>query len=278
MAISFSYCGTSIQILKIASVSIDETIQMHSHAKDGYEIHFIDRGKGILNVQSECFNLSKGSLFITGPNVLHKQIPDEISPMHELCLYLVIKNSKKADSLLQYFTSHSFWIGKGNTEIKKLFQKIINENEAFSQWNENTISALVLELIVEMVKLYTSQSPVFLSNKKTDLNESRAWILDELFYNDCINGSLEDFAKGLGVCPRQAQRIISDYYGSTFKKLRQEARLAKASILLEAGNLSIDQVAQQCGYASLTSFNKAFKQKYEVTPKIYQTQQSKNNK
>lgn len=276
MAISFSYCSSSIQILKIASVPINETIQMHSHAKDGYEIHFIDSGKGVLDVPSESFNLSKGSLFVTGPNVLHKQTPDEISPMHELCLYLVIKNSKRAEALLQYFTSHCFWIGKGNTEIKKLFQRIIYENENPSQWSESTISSLVIELIVEMVKLYTPQSPVFLSDKKTDLNESRAWILDELFYNECINGSLEDFAKGLGVCPRQAQRIIADYYGSTFKKLRQEARLAKAVTLLEAGDLSIEQVAQQCGYASVTSFNKAFKQKYEVTPKIYQLKQNEN--
>ncbi|MDE5994257.1 MAG: AraC family transcriptional regulator [Oscillospiraceae bacterium] len=272
MAISFSYCGSSIQILKIASVVIDETIQMHSHAKDGYELHFIAGGNGILNVQSESFNLSKGSLFVTGPNILHKQTPDEVYPMHELCLYLVIKNSNKAESLLQYFTSHSFWIGQGNTEIKKLFQRIIYENENPSQWNDSTISSLVIELIVEMVKLYTPQSSICLTDKKTDLNESRAWILDELFYNECINGSLEDFAKGLGVCPRQAQRIIADYYGSTFKKLRQEARLAKASILLEAGDLSIEQVAQQCGYASLTSFNKAFKQKYTVTPKKYQMQ------
>ena len=272
MAISFSYCGTSIQILKIASVPISETIQMHSHAKDGYEIHFIDSGKGILDVPSDSFNLSKGSLFVTGPNILHKQTPDEVSPMHELCLYLVIKNSKKAEALLQYFTSHSFWIGKGNTEIKRLFQRIISENENPSQWSESTICSLVIELIVEMVKLYTPPSSALLSNKRTDLNESRAWILDELFYNECTDGSLEDFAKGLGVCPRQAQRIIADYYGSTFKKLRQEARLAKASILLEAGDLSIEQVAQQCGYASVTSFNKAFKQKYGVTPKMYQSQ------
>lgn len=276
MAISFSYCGSSIQILKIASVAIDETIQMHSHAKDGYEIHFIDSGKGVLNVQSEKFNLSKGSLFITGPNVLHKQIPDEISPMHELCLYLVIKHSKKAEALLQYFTSHFFWIGKGNTEIKKLFQRIVCENENRSQWSESAISSLVIELIVEMVKLYTPTSPTLFSDKRADLNESRAWILDELFYNKCIDGSLEDFAKELGVCPRQAQRIISDYYGSTFKKLRQEARLAKASTLLESGDLSIEQVAQQCGYLSVTSFNKAFKQKYKVTPKIYQMHQNKN--
>ncbi len=274
MAISFSYCGSTIQVLKIASVPINETIQMHSHAKDGYEIHFIYDGKGKLSIPSDNFKLNKNSLFITGPNVLHKQIPDNANPMHEFCLYLVIKHSPKAEALMQYFTSHTFWIGKGNAQIKKLFTKIIEESAHETQWSSNRISALIISLIVEMVQLYTPQSYSFHSNKQLDLNESRAWILDELFYNKCIDGTLEDFAKELGVCPRQAERIVINSYGKTFKQQRQEARLSKAAIMLESGNISVEQCAQQCGYASVTSFSKAFKKKYQVTPKAYKLKNS----
>lgn len=280
MAVSFSYCGTSVRILKIASVTIEETIQMHSHAKDGYEIHFIDSGKGVLDTETQSYNLSGNSLYVTGPSIGHKQTPDEVNPMHELCLYLVIKTTKKSEPLFKYFTSHLFWIGKGNSNIKKLFQRIIGENENPSQWSESAVSSLVMELIVEMSRLYAPKSPDFLPAKRTDLNESRAWILDELFYNESINGSLEDIAKGLGVCPRQAERIISDYYGSTFKKLRREARLARAAALLESDDLSIEQIAQKCGYASATSFNKAFKSKYGITSKAYRVSRKSelNNK
>lgn len=278
MAISFSYCSSTIQILKIASVPISETIQMHSHAKDCYELHYIDSGKGILALPSQSFNLSKGSLFVTGPNVLHKQIPDEINPMHELCLYIVIKNSKLSDDILKYFASHAFWIGKGNARIRRLFLRIIREYENDLKWSDRLISALALELIVEMVMLYSPPSHNLRSHNKTDLNESREWILDELFYNLCAEGTLADFAEHLGVCPRQAERIVMASYGKTFKQQRQEARLAKAAIMLEDGNITVEQCAAKCGYTSVTSFSKAFKKKYSVTPKAYQLKNNTNLK
>lgn len=272
MAISFSYCGSTVQILKIASVPITETIQMHSHAKNSYELHFIDRGKGTLTVSSQNFKLGSGSLFVTGPNVMHKQIPDETDPMHELCLYLVIRNSKTAQDIFKYFSSHTFWIGEGNLKIRKLFAQIIREYQYDRKWSEHLISALVIELIVEMVMLYTPKLLNSHKNGKTDLNENREWILDELFYNLCADGTLEDFAGSLGVCPRQAERIIMASYGKTFKQQRQEARLAKAAAILEEGDVTVEQCAGQCGYTSVTSFSKAFKKKYLVTPKMYKMQ------
>ena len=278
MAISFSYCASTVQILKIASVSINETIQMHSHAKDCYELHYIDNGKGTLFVGQHDFTLRSGSLFVTGPNVMHKQIPDETKPMHELCLYLVIKNSKTAQDVLKYFTSHTFWIGEGNKRIRKLFSEIIMEYENNLKWSNHLISAMVIELVVEMAMLYTPKSRDFHPNRKTDLNENREWILDELFYNLCADGTLSDFAESLGVCPRQAERIIVDSYGKTFKQQRQEARLAKAAAILEEGDVTVEQCASQCGYTSVTSFSKAFKKKYLVTPKVYRLQNNANQK
>lgn len=277
MAISFSYCGSTIQILKIASVSINETIQMHSHAKDCYEIHYIDSGKGTLTLPSQSFNLTRGSLFVTGPNVMHKQIPDEINPMHELCLYIVVKNSKNSEDLLRYFTSHAFWLGKGNARIRQLFVRIIREHENNLKWSDSLISALAIELMAEMVMLYSPVSHNLRSDSRTDLNESREWILDELFYNLCAEGTLADFAENLGVCPRQVERIVMASYGKTFKQQRQEARLAKAAIMLEDGNITVEQCAAKCGYTSVTSFSKAFKKKYSVTPKAYQLENNHKN-
>lgn len=277
MAISFSYCGSTIQILKIASVSINETIQMHSHAKDCYEIHYIDSGKGTLTLPSQSFNLTRGSLFVTGPNVMHKQIPDEINPMHELCLYIVVKNSKNSEDLLRYFTSHAFWLGKGNARIRQLFVRIIREHENNLKWSDSLISALAIELMAEMVTLYSPVSHNLRSDSRTDLNESREWILDELFYNLCAEGTLADFAENLGVCPRQVERIVMASYGKTFKQQRQEARLAKAAIMLEDGNITVEQCAAKCGYTSVTSFSKAFKKKYSVTPKAFQLKNNHKN-
>ena len=121
-----------------------------------------------------------------------------------------------------------------------------------------------------MTRLYypdeTSPADSFINK---DLNENRSWILDQLLLEDCSNVTLNDFAEKMGVCPRQAERIIKDYYGSSFKKLRYEAKMAMAATLLEQNKISIEECAAQCGYASASSFVSAFKKKYKTTPKKY---------
>lgn len=102
-----------------------------------------------------------------------------------------------------------------------------------------------------------------------DLNESRSWILDQLLTDNDIHTTLNDLANQMGVCKRQAERIIKDYYGSSFKKLRYEAKMAMAATLLEQKKISIEECAAQCGYASASSFVSAFKKKYKTTPKKY---------
>lgn len=275
MTTSFSYCGASVHVLNAAPASVTEAAQLHSHAKGCYELYHIDGGEGVLLLGGKRFPLKKGSLFVAGPNIPHRQIPDKSTPLRETRIYLVIKNADKSD-VIQYFTAHSNYVGNSNVKIRRLFRRIIAESKEPSRWSGNMISALVVELMTEIAKLYTPNEKAVFFKSKSDLYENRSNVLDNFLLNESANGSLEDFAKELGVCPRQAERIISDAYGSTFKKLRAQARMAKAAALLETGNMTVEQCAQACGYASVTSFNKAFKQKYQITPKKYQINKGMN--
>ncbi|MDE6659511.1 MAG: AraC family transcriptional regulator, partial [Eubacterium sp.] len=209
-------------------------------------------------------------IYITGPNVLHKQTPDNKEPMHELCIYFKISNHKNTNSAVDAFASKKFWIGKSNTEIRKLFKQMVLENEKSSVYKKDILSSLAVRLIVEIARLYFPENETGLTqSKNTDLNESRSWILDQLLLEDCSNVKLEDFAKNMGVSSRQAERIIKEYYGSSFKKLRYEAKMAMAATLLEEKKISVEECALKCGYTCASAFITAFKQKYSVTPKAY---------
>lgn len=273
MAITFYFNNSKIQIFKIISDRLENVIQMHSHAKNGYEIHLIADGKGILETPNAQYKLSKNSLFITGPNVFHKQIPNKQNPMHELCVYLKISSGSK-DNTINYFTSQPFWIGKSNSTVRAIFRQMIDENEKNAPWSESVLSALCIKLIAEMARLYSPKNAAAKAMPAdNDLNESRSWILDQLVLDNGANATLDDFAKRMGVCPRQAERIIKDHYGSSFKSLKYESRMAMAATLLEQKNISIEECAARCGYSGTSSFISAFKNKYSITPKKYREQQ-----
>ena len=138
---------------------------------------------------------------------------------------------------------------------------MVLENDKNSVYKKDIISSLGIRLIVELAKLYYPDNKTDISQSKyTDLNESRSWILDQLLLEDCSNVRLEDFAKNMGVSPRQAERIIKEYYGSSFKKLRYEAKMAMAATLLEEKDISVEECAVKCGYTCSAAFITAFKQ------------------
>lgn len=59
MILSFNYNGCRIQLFKIFSDTLDSVVQMHSHAKNGYEIHYIARGKGVLETEKDRYDIKK---------------------------------------------------------------------------------------------------------------------------------------------------------------------------------------------------------------------------
>lgn len=270
MAVTFYYNGDKIQIFKVFSGTLNDIVPMHSHSKSGYELHYIDSGKGILDIGHNCFELKKGTLFMTGPNMLHKQIPDSENPMHELCVYFKLTGHKFNNDMIKAFASKDFWIGKSNSEIKHIFKQMEEENKNENRWKEDILSSLAVRLMSELTRLYFPEKSFTLNkSENTDLNESRSWILDQLLLDDCSNVTLNDFAEKMGVSPRHAERIIKDYYGTSFKLLRYEAKMAMAATLLEQQKLSVDECSQRCGYTSSSAFIAAFKRKYGITPKTY---------
>ncbi|MDE6385951.1 MAG: AraC family transcriptional regulator, partial [Eubacterium sp.] len=190
-----------------------------------------------------------------------------------ICIYLKIPNSKNTDRAVELFTSKTFWIGKSNAAVRHIFKTMVEENESNGLLKESILSSLTIRLIVEITRLYfPDETSSAGSLSDGDLNESRSWILDQLLLEDCSNVTLDDFAKNMGVSPRQAERIIKDYYGSSFKKLRYEAKMAMAATMLEQENISTQECAVRCGYTSASAFITAFKQKYDQTPKAYREQ------
>ena len=73
-----------------------DSIMRHSHSKNYYEAHLICGGKGTLIADEEEYPLEKGSLFMTGPDVVHAQITDSQDLLEEYCLGFEVKKPKKS--------------------------------------------------------------------------------------------------------------------------------------------------------------------------------------
>ena len=66
-------------------------------------------------------------------------------------------------------------------------------------------------------------------------------------------------------------RIIKKNTGLTFQQLRMHFRLEYAKKLVTNSNLSIDEIAKQCGYQNLGYFYRVFREKYGKTPSKFRS-------
>lgn len=79
--------------------------------------------------------------------------------------------------------------------------------------------------------------------------------------------NIADVARRQGVTPRYIQQLF-ERQGSTFTEFLRESRLALAYQQLDAGRLQpgIAEIAYDCGFTDLSSFNRHFRRRYGLTP------------
>jgi AraC family transcriptional regulator len=107
---------------------------------------------------------------------------------------------------------------------------------------------------------------------KKNTYEKRAKIANDVMnyvykYID-TNINIDELSLELNVSKFHLQRIFKDEFGKNIYESIKSIRLQKASNLLITNKYStITDISQMTGYSSQTSFLRAFKQRFEMTPK-----------
>jgi AraC family transcriptional regulator, transcriptional activator of the genes for pyochelin and ferripyochelin receptors len=87
--------------------------------------------------------------------------------------------------------------------------------------------------------------------------------------------TLKDLAQQAQLNERTLNEGFQQMFGTTVFRYLHEHRLEVARQLLATGDLRIEEVAQQVGFAHRGYFAKAFRKKFGLSPKAYRQQQKK---
>lgn len=102
----------------------------------------------------------------------------------------------------------------------------------------------------------------------TDFIERVADVINQLLEKG--DATVEAVAESMCMTPSRLRRHISKATGQTPQSLIINARMVKAAQLLRRRpDLNVTEVAQTCGFDSVSNFVRAFKKHYGVTPRQY---------
>lgn len=303
---SFSLEGYTICALNIVFEQFKRPIPAHSHTQGSYEIHFIPYGKGEVYLDGTCFPLQAGSLYVTGPGVMHEQFADSEDPMAEYCIYFhITQREKRANTIVSRFLAQKLWIGTDSQHMESLLQTLFGELSAHKTGFAIEVRSLLQQCIVRMVRNYenagctsavsgnqnpqkaascqnadifqdlsvsslnTSAGSITAIPSPLDLRTRQSLLLEECFLYDYASLTLPILSEKLGLSIRQTQRLLREQYGQNFQQKKTAARMSAAAALLHSSKESIALIGEQLGFSSAEHFSAAFHRYYAMTPSAY---------
>lgn len=252
-------------------------IENHNHS--AYEIHFILKGSGLVEINGEKHNLFPNSYYIVGPNIYHEQKVDSSNSISKYSFRMDYYMLETADNFFpaeegsrvaEVFKNIVFYSAEDISNNLLLMYEIRNELQ--NQWigYYSRIQSLFSQLIINIIRDIASEQKARYKIPDMVSDEKRNLIIEDFFehnYNSSVTAT--NLAKLLHVSIRQLNRIMKDNFHMTFKQKMLEKRMEVSKSMLKNTGIPVKEISQRVGYDSESNFYTIFKQKNSCTPGEY---------
>lgn len=115
-------------------------------------------------------------------------------------------------------------------------------------------------------RLRTPDTGIALAGRETTLIEKITIYITKNYFN---NLKVNDIGDAVGLHPDYANHIFKKAFGTTISDYIAELRIAHAQRKLLTTDMSITNIAYECGFNSIARFNATFFKKIQCTPREY---------
>lgn len=211
-----------------------------------------------------------------------KQVSSDelVDLIHNFCISIISfhqteinQNIKTANNFISFFfyelmkdlndIQGNLFLGKYRSLLQNL--KSINRNKSLLKLLENFL-----------ISSYFLLHPHYhsLDDERIDYIKRRI----KHYINTEQSFSLESLASELHISTFYLSRIFKKSEHVQYKDYVNFQRLERAKLLLATTELSIEDIATKCSYSENSSFSRAFKNAFTITPYQYRKAHRKNNK
>ena len=242
-------------------------------------------GCGIIETENQTHTMTKGDLLIFGPGTKYRyhtpknfvkyvivnfdytiecsNITMPVAPMH-----LDDADEKKFISHVRFNDckelSHPVFIHK-KLDVAEKLHEIIRESSQKILYHESKTSSIFAEIIIDCVREVKLK---YVGNSSARVND----IIRSIHKNYDKKISNISIGKEFGLHPNYISSLIKQYTGIPLHKYILYVRISHAIDMLDTGQLSITEVAEQCGFCDVFYFSRYFKQYMGISPNEYKNQ------
>ena len=246
-------------------------VEVHHH--DFYEVYYLLSGQVEYWVEGRIIRMNPGDLLLINPMELHRPIINPESPVYERIVLWINKPylegltpdaslSRCFDPSLPNLVSPA---ASEKPMLTALLQDLVKEHYSKEFDSDLCANGLFLQLMVRLNRMalhtQTGQQEQLLSPL---VHQALQWIGEHI--SDEL--SLEELARVCYVSKYHLSHAFSREVGVSVYRYITLRRLLMARQLLAAGEPA-GQACTACGFSDYTSFYRAFKAEYDMSPKTF---------
>lgn len=261
-------CNFVITEAFIEGIRSSENYHFHSC----YELYAVRKGRMRIAAEHRKYLLNEGDIAIVPPRITHYVYEDTAS--------------ERTGFLFDFAPSQKGADGTFFPEFRNAFQPIcdITVLKCFGLYDGYLSSAI--RTVASREPRYATEELLFLTldyvrrhlggkqTPKSDATKPSNALLAvriENFMNRAYadHPNIAELADQLGYSVRQTQRILVRLFGMSFSRLLTKKRVAAVCFLLRNTDRTLEEIAMQTGFCSLSHLCHAFRQAMGTTPLAY---------
>lgn len=230
-----------------------------SHSHEFYEFEYIIEGEGWCEINGKTFGLKQGDLSFATPMDIHSYKSDK--PFKTITVNFYTDNLDKELAKLSDIES---CIMKCPDEIKQLFMLLSAERSV------DSYRYLFCRNLIEVIAImFLSYAKI---RKNPDMPKEIVYAVGYINQYFRTNIDLKSISEKCNYSTTYMSRQFKKFVGMGFVEYLTDVRAFHAKNLLINSDITVTQIAYECGFGSLRSLNRAFLKKYGCSPNVYKRQ------
>ncbi|MGN0466840.1 MAG: helix-turn-helix domain-containing protein [Lachnospiraceae bacterium] len=232
------------------------------HLHSGLELVYVTEGSLELGVGCELYHMEKGDFGIVFPNLIHHY--QVFGKGKNEAFYLVVQTSLTSCFMetLQKYCPVNPVIKKENVH-PDIYQSIVNLYE------EKIRNPIIEQAYTQIILARSMPCFEFVLREHFESDDMIYRAVSYMAKNFKEEITLDIMAKDLGISKYVLSRIFSSTFHTNFNQYLNDQRLNYVVSLLEYTDKTITDICLEAGFQSQRTFNRAFQDKYRMTPREY---------
>ncbi len=247
------------------------------HMHPNFEIHYIKEGSGRVILNGKEYLLEKGSFYVTGPGILHKQFADNQAAVVEYGMKFDLNISEETvkypleeyKEIVRLLSGRNVYVTEDRNNIEQLFEAMFDEIRDKKVGYYSRLNNLILNIIIASARNYDNSTTTY----KVPLRDTGSIRMNLItsYISEHIekNISREEIASVLGLSVRQVERIVRSSTGKPTHDYILNKKMDIVKEMLIRSDMTLSQISNITGFSSEFHLSRIFKKLVGESPREY---------